>query len=723
MNVLERSFLESFSMTRVLERIYQWLFEHLKISFIDLPEIQDYANQRGYHVCYILRRENLFLRWILDRCAQKNGLPVTSDRRAKGFSADAESLALRPRSLLLLSTWQARRYRESIEAKCEALPERTILVPVKLFAGRGPKPFPFISERLSIFPLGEIWSAFIFLFYRKDLELEYGAAIPLSENRREDINKSSRSLYRSEKLRRGAAEHTEEQVERIVLSGPEYEELLSQLSDSEHLSYFELNQHASSLLKQLRGRTSTAVIILLRKVLEPIISKIFEGINVTGIEEIKGKLREHPCILLPNHRSHFDYILLSYVLFRENLPLPYIAAGENLDFFPVGFFLRRSGAFFIRRRSQRDPLYKFILERYIIYLLKKGHEIEFFIEGGRSRSGLSLEPRLGLLKYLIQAIHAGERKDAALIPISITYEKLPEEQSLAREMLGEKKRSENILGFFKAKKILKRRFGSVSVQFGEARLATEITTDNLFTTAVSLVREQAELTEITPPALYAAALTLVSEKSDSKKLASILFEIFSALVQWAGGDPLRKEQQWEEIQIPARLKLNVATTWCVAGKSVESGMNALIDYVKERYPDFPNNDAVREYYKNQLFGIFFSDVAGQIINRVGQPEVRGAIKELFSEFSPIRESEKISPSILEKFFRETILSGEKALQLIDAVDDETAPDEVLEEMRETHREMHTGFNHYSKLVSTMASKWRGLPKPIRADLLSALSKI
>jgi len=710
-------------MTPAIERFISKLLTHLRVRFSDLEMLHDYSTRRGYHFCYVTRRSNYLFSWLIRRLCQNQGLPSIQLSLGQVIpTTDAEQIALRPRSFIVLPRWTVREHRERLMERLESLPERTILIPIGIFAGKGPKPIPLLNERLSIFPFGELWSLAVFLLYRKESEIDIGHPVLLSPNRREDLNRLARELYKQEKAHRGASEHTEDQIERIVLSGQEYEELLSHLSESEHLSYLELSEQASTLLHRIRGKTSGVVILLMRWFLVPIFQRIFTGIHIEGIDRARDAMREHPLLLLPNHRSHFDYLLLSYVLYTEHLPLPYIAAGENLNFFPMGFFLRRAGAFFIRRRSQRDPLYKFVLERYITYLLKQGHLIEFFIEGGRSRSGLALHPRVGLLKYVVQAIHAGERKDAVIMPVAVTYEKVPEEQSLARELIGERKRRESLFGLLNARRILRARFGSVSVRFGDAHSARDLEVVDLHSTALGFVRAQSDLADITPLSLISAAQTLLPKGASREELKAAMLRLAVALFERHGLRGLSEKSMWGTFVVPAGLKLNVGIVWCLAGTTLGAGIDAVIDYVHEHYPGFPANDATCEYYKNQFLNTILSDAVSTLIHRMPQA-ANASLLEIFETISPIVSREGAeTPGIFLQFLREPIEVAFQTLQVPFQEDEDPGRAEILEFFSE-NGDPHTAFTHYAELALALFGRWKRLDEPTRAQIRSELALV
>ena len=174
-----------------------------------------------------------------------------------------------------------------------------------------------------------------------------------------------------------------------------------------------------------------------------------------------------PLVVLPSHKSHLDYLVISYLFYTNGGAVPHIAAGSNLNFFPLGNVFRRAGAFFIRRSFKQDEIYARTLRAYLLKLLKEGHTVEFFIEGGRSRTGKLLKPRYGLLGHVVDAVAAGQVHDVALCPTAVGYEVIVEGQSYARELSGGNKTSENVGQLFGAATVLRERFGRVHVSFSD----------------------------------------------------------------------------------------------------------------------------------------------------------------------------------------------------------------------------------------------------------------
>lgn len=195
----------------------------------------------------------------------------------------------------------------------------------------------------------------------------------------------------------------------------------------------------------------------------------FEGINCDreGIQRLKKTLKQGPTILVPNHRSHIDYLLLGYLCYHYDIVSPYVAAGINMAFWPMGTFFRRCGAFFLRRSFEGNILYKKVFQTYLKILIQEGYPQEFFIEGGRSRTGKLRSPKLGMLSMYSDAIAEGAAKDIYFMPVSITYDRVLEEKSYLEEMEGKPKRKEKITDLLKLRKFLKGRYGKIYLRFDE----------------------------------------------------------------------------------------------------------------------------------------------------------------------------------------------------------------------------------------------------------------
>ncbi|KAI9175858.1 hypothetical protein H9P43_006222 [Blastocladiella emersonii ATCC 22665] len=170
-------------------------------------------------------------------------------------------------------------------------------------------------------------------------------------------------------------------------------------------------------------------------------------------------------VFLPCHKSHVDYLVISYVFYRLGLALPHIAAGQNLNIPVVGKLLKKGGAFFIRRSFGNDPMYSAVFKSYLEVLLQRGHNMEAFIEGTRSRTGKLLPPRFGVLKVILDAVMSGRVKDAVIVPMSIGYDKVIETESYVNELLGRPKEPESLGQLVNSTSVLQLKLGRIDVRF------------------------------------------------------------------------------------------------------------------------------------------------------------------------------------------------------------------------------------------------------------------
>ncbi|KAI8810428.1 acyltransferase-domain-containing protein [Cladochytrium replicatum] len=199
-----------------------------------------------------------------------------------------------------------------------------------------------------------------------------------------------------------------------------------------------------------------------------------QGIHIRESEFIELKKaaeyaqsKKYSMIILPCHKSHIDYLVISYIFFRLGLALPHIAAGDNLNMPAVGWLLKHSGAFFIRRVWGDDVMYNTLMRSYIELLLERGHNIEAFIEGTRSRVGKLLSPKFGILKIILDAVLSGKVEDCIIVPMSIGYDKVIESSSYISELLGSPKQKESLGRLLSSTSILSLKWGRIDINFAK----------------------------------------------------------------------------------------------------------------------------------------------------------------------------------------------------------------------------------------------------------------
>ena len=254
-----------------------------------------------------------------------------------------------------------------------------------------------------------------------------------------------------------------------LLSSRTLREHAREIARSEGKTFDQVMKQAAKYADEIAADYNSTYIAFLDWLLTWVWNNIYSGLMVDkeGIEKVKKASRKGSLILLPSHKSHLDYLVLSYVFYHNDLPPPHIAAGVNLSFWPLGHIFRRAGAFFIRRTFQGQRLYTAVFSTYIKRLLREGYVQEFFPEGTRSRTGKLLYPKLGMLSMELDAFSDGVSEDLFLVPISISYEKVVEESSYSKESEGVKKEKEKLRDLLKTPKVIKKKYGRVYNQFAQ----------------------------------------------------------------------------------------------------------------------------------------------------------------------------------------------------------------------------------------------------------------
>jgi len=231
---------------------------------------------------------------------------------------------------------------------------------------------------------------------------------------------------------------------------------------------------ARDYANEIAANVSYPTVRVLRKLLTWLWNTLYDGVQLDGVTRLEKVAEGHGLVYVPCHRSHIDYLLLSYLLYMEGLSLPHIAAGKNLDLPIVGSILRRGGAFFLRRSFRDNKLYAAVFNAYLEEIINRGHALEYFIEGGRSRTGRLLDPKGGMLAMTVNAFLRDTNKPLVFVPVYFGYERLVEGGSFASELSGGKKQKESLLGLLRSLGILRQKFGSVYVNFAEPVVLTEV---------------------------------------------------------------------------------------------------------------------------------------------------------------------------------------------------------------------------------------------------------
>ncbi|MBI2388936.1 MAG: 1-acyl-sn-glycerol-3-phosphate acyltransferase [Deltaproteobacteria bacterium] len=288
-----------------------------------------------------------------------------------------------------------------------------------------------------------------------------------------------RRLERERRVMIGPVVKPSDRIIDEVVRTPRVRKVIEELAGEGRAERLMFELKARAMLREIAGAPEPDVIRAMGAAMEQVFQRIYDGLEIdrAGIERLREASRKGTLILLPSHKSHIDYLFVSYVMFKNDMQVPLIAAGDNLSFFPLGSLFRRAGAFFIRRKIAGDRLYSAVLDAYVHKAVHEGWSMEFFLEGGRSRTGKLLPPKLGLLSMVVDAQYEHPGKPIYFVPISIGYERLVEAKSYVKELSGGEKEKESVAGLVKALRVLAERYGRINMQIGEIVTLDDIKRD------------------------------------------------------------------------------------------------------------------------------------------------------------------------------------------------------------------------------------------------------
>ncbi len=434
-------------------------------------------------VCYVLESGGLADLLTLERACRQYGLPSpTESFECCGHKVSRRHVVLRPRTGFFVRRTKpggSGRLRELVEA-AGARGDELLLIPVAIYWGRSPdKERSFVkllfAENWDV--VGRTRKFFATLIHGRNTLLRFSHALPLSSIVQEDLEpaiafrKVSRILRVHFRQRRAATVgpdlSSKRTIVKQVLVAPAVRRVIEGEAKGDARRAAELEKKARKYALEIAADMSYPTIRIIERLLRWVWNRIYDGIELNHVEKIYDIAKEHNVVYVPCHRSHFDYLLLSYIVHQQGLQLPYIAAGINLNLPIVGRILRRGGAFFLRRSFRGNRLYAAVFDAYLHQMLRRGYALEYFIEGGRSRTGRLLDPKGGMLAMTVNSYIRHPRRPIAFVPVYFGYERLIEGDSFISELGGERKESESLLGLIRSVKALRENFGRVYVNVGE----------------------------------------------------------------------------------------------------------------------------------------------------------------------------------------------------------------------------------------------------------------
>ncbi len=444
-------------------------------------------------ICYVLPFRSIADMMVTDKACEDAGLPrptepieTLNERRAVFFLGHPEGRFGR-KTLRQQSTRMSRLFDHVVPDG------KTIkIVPVSVFWGHQP------DQEKSLFKLllSENWTVtsrfkklLSVVFHPNHILIQFGEPLMLSSITESELD---RQKHRR-KLLRILRVHFNSQKQAII--GPDLSHrrtLINNVIESEDVrtaitkevskTKAPLHKVEAKALKHAReiaSHQSYRVIRFFHVLLTWLWNNLYDGIQVNNIDRVKRLAQSHEIVYTPCHRSHIDYLLLSFVLYQNGLTPPHIAAGKNLNLPVIGSLLRRAGAFYMRRSFKGDNLYKAVFDEYLHQMFTKGYSVEYFIEGGRSRTGRTLVPRTGMLSMTLRSFQKDSSRPICLMPVYFGYERVLESTTYLGELSGKNKKTESIFDLFKIFRSFKYSFGEVTVNFGQPLLLAEFLDEEL----------------------------------------------------------------------------------------------------------------------------------------------------------------------------------------------------------------------------------------------------
>ena len=457
-------------------------------------------------------------------------------------------------------------------------------------------------------------------FLREYPDADSSDASELLRSRLEDF------IRRERRVILGPTALAREAIHDEVLQRPELTEKIREVAEKEDVDEEKIRRRAKGQLQEISADPSLLMLKFFNATLSFVWYRIYDGFEIDeeGLEQVRQAARSSSVVLVPSHKSHIDYLVLSYVFYHYGMMTPHIAAGVNLSFWPLGSVFRRAGAFFIRRSFRGEDLYPVVFREYLIRLMEESYPIEFFIEGTRSRTGKLIKPKYGMLDMIVRAFAAGRLESVKLVPISVGYEKIIEERSYRRELLGEEKKGESITDLLKTPKFLTSKKGRLYVEFDDPidledyfsryaidRLEPKEESLDALTVRLAhrIIYDINQITTVSPTALAATVLLtnpsrgldrgrlldeigfllhFLTQPNRKRRLSGALREALAArqpaidaVIEARGGEP------------PVSLDLDSSPSHDLADQSVESVMgHAVADVIDRALHIFEKEDQV-----------------------------------------------------------------------------------------------------------------------------------
>lgn len=540
-----------------------------------------------------------------------------------------------------------------------------IIIPQLMFFGKKPVPhYPTLTDMIfgNIQKPGLLRRLFILMRRPKNIFIEISDPINIKayleqrENLGKDVDQLAHDLRRDlmhqinsyRKSITGPTIKSHEEIKQAILTSDDMRTFMEGYAKRRDLTIWQAHKEALKYIDEISARYSPVFISLAHKITGRFLGMMFEGVtfNRETLASIKSMSRRGPVILVPCHKSHIDYLIMSYTLYDNNLPCPHTFAGKNLSFWPMGPLFRRVGAFFVRRTFKGAVFYSKVFSAYIHRLLKEGFNIEVFIEGTRSRSGKLLRPQLGMLSILLNTFKSGACKDLVFVPVSIGYDRTPDEGSYLHETSGGSKKQENLIQMLRAKKLIKKRYGRIYIKFDEPFSLNEMMAEEGLDISTAppkqlnavcrnlgsrLVKSIDRNTIVTPRALVAGVLLTGTKEIITN--TELMFLVDAAIRHLASGEALLIEALQEDY----KAAVDITLAHYADRKFISIVEKPGTDDTKETsYKVLQGKRIALEYYKNNSI-IFYIPAAFTALAILEKDAFQFSSTDLHNTYRLLRE--------------------------------------------------------------------------------------
>lgn len=429
-------------------------------------------------ICYVLPSRSLCDALALELICKRHGLPkpnplgrrLPDDRRAGLVSTDGRR-GRTPRGL------------RRLVARVFDAPDYAVqIVPVSVFWGRSPEKETSLFRILfaDSTNMGRLRKLLVVLANGRSTLVHFGQPL----DHRSLLDEGPPATQAARKLARVLRVHFQRQREATLgpplsqrsqlitalLAEPRVQAAIADCAQREGCSEADVQARAGDYAREIAADHSNIAMGFVLRILTWLWHRLYAGVDVRHLARLRRTAHDYRGVIyLPSHRSHMDYLLISYILYQEGLAVPQIAAGINLNFWPVGPLLRRCGAFYLRRSIKGNRLYTAVIRAYVDALISRGQPLKFYPEGGRSRTGRLLAPKTGMLSMAVSSALRQMDSKVAVVPVYIGYDRVMEVNKYFSELRGSsKKKNESMTGLLRSsRKILGQKYGRVYVAFGE----------------------------------------------------------------------------------------------------------------------------------------------------------------------------------------------------------------------------------------------------------------